>query len=275
MINTGVMKIQDIITESKWGQRPVPLSDYFRFHDQFTAAREAFDQGRRIYRGMDVYDTDFFYQPVMQPGTRKSANVPNWYTLIMDNVPEWSKFPKRSASVICTTDPIASRDYGVTFNVLPFGNPIIGICPNEDIWFSFPRLKTVGMQSLEELMEAMEMLANMYLDKRLSQDTWPDFTQGLQLLTQQILQEYQSSRWASVNKLQERVVIKQDMLAALREILDPQAAGFKTARLSEWQPERQKEIWFSAGAFFLQSTGAIQRLGLDATMKKLMGAESS
>ena len=131
------------------------------------------------------------------------------------------------------------------------------------------------MQSLEELMEAMEMLANMYLDKRLSQDTWPDFTQGLQLLTQQILKEYQSSRWESVKKLQERVVIKQDMLVALREILDPQAAGFKTARLSEWQPERQKEIWFSAGAFFLQSTGAIQRLGLDATMKKLMGAESS
>ena len=115
----------------------------------------------------------------------------------------------------------------------------------------------------------------MYLDKRLSQDTWPDFTQGLQLLTQQILKEYQSSRWESVKKLQERVVIKQDMLVALREILDPQAAGFKTARLSEWQPERHKEIWFSAGAFFLQSTGAIQRLGLDATMKKLIGTESS
>lgn len=269
------MKIQDIIRESKWGQRPVPLSDYFKFHDQFTTAREAFDQGRRIYRGVDVYDTNFFYQPVMQPGTRKSANVANWYTLIMDNVPEWSKFPRRSASVICTTDPIMSSDYGVTFNVLPFGNPIIGICPREDIWLSFPRLKTVDMESLQELLDALETLENIYLDKPLSQDTWPDFTRGLQELSQKILQEYQSSRYDFVNKLQGQVTPQKNMLAVLREILDPQAAGFNTTRLSEWQPEPQKEIWFSAPAFFLQSAWVGQRIGLDARMKELMGTESS
>tara|TARA_R110000868_G_scaffold9620_6_gene47602 strand:+ start:34743 stop:35552 length:810 start_codon:yes stop_codon:yes gene_type:complete len=269
------MKIQDIITESQWGQRLVPVSAYFKYHDQFTPAREAFDQGRRIYRGIYVYDTDFFYQPRMQPGTRKSANIANWYTLIMDNVPEWSKFPKRSASVICTTDPAATNDYGVTFNVLPFGDPIIGICPQEDIWFSFPLLKKVGMEALDELMEAMGILAQMYLDKKLSQDTWSDFTQGLQLLTQQILQDYKSSEWDFVNKLQERVTLKQDMLMVLRKILDPQAAGFKTARLSKWQPEPQKEIWFSAEAFFLQSGWVGQRIGLDARMKQLIDTESS
>ena len=70
------MKIQDIITESKWGQRPVPLSDYFRFHDQFTAAREAFDQGRRIYRGMDVYDTGFFINRSCNPALEKVQMFP-------------------------------------------------------------------------------------------------------------------------------------------------------------------------------------------------------
>lgn len=266
------MRIQDIITESKWGQRRVPLSDYNKFHERIQPAREAWDQGRRIYRGMHIYNADFFYQPQMQPGARKSANVYNWYTLIMDNTPEWRDFPARSASVICTSDPIASSDYGVTFQVLPFGDPIIGICPTEDIWFSFPRLKTVDMESLEDLIDALETLQNMYLEKNLSQDSWPDFTRGLNVLTQKILQNYTSSKSMSANKLQGRVTPQKDMLTSLRELLDPQASGFKTARLSQWQAQPQREIWFSAGAFFLQSTWLAQAPGknLDDKIKHLI-----
>lgn len=268
------MKIQDIITESKWEQRSVPLSDYFKFHDRFDVALQAFNQGRRIYRGIHNYSQNFFYQPQLDPGTRRSANVANWYTLIMDNVPEWKDFPRRSASLICTTDPIQSSDYGVTFTVLPFYNPTIGICPREDLWFSFPRLKKVAMESLEELIDALETLANTYLDKPLSQDSWPDFNRGLRELSQKIQQEYQSSRWNSANALQGLVTPQLDMLAVLREILDPRAAGFQTAKLSEWQPQPDREIWFSAPAFFLNSNwlGAAEQ-GLDARMKEIIGGE--
>jgi len=269
------MKIQDIINENKWGQRSVPLSDYFKFHDRFSVARQAFDQGRRIYRGMHIYEQNFFYQPQLDPGTRRSANVANWYTLIMDNVPEWQDFPRRSASVICTTDPEQSSDYGATFTVMPFGNPTIGICPAEDIWYSFPSLKKLQMESLEELIDAIETLANVYLDKPLSQDSWPDFTRGLHELSQKILQEYHSFQWEiSADKLQRLVKPQRDMLAVLRKILDPQAAGFQTAKLSEWQPQPAREIWFSAPVFFFNSAwlGAAEQ-GLDARIKELIGGE--
>lgn len=273
-INTGVMKILDVMNENKWGQRSVPLSDYFKFHDRFDVARQAFDQRRRIYRGIHLYEQNFFYQPQLDPGTRRSSNTYNWYTLIMDHVPEWQDFPRRSASVICTTDPVQSSDYGITYTVLPFGNPTIGISPREDIWFSFPSLKKLEMESLEELMDALDTLAYTYLDKPLSQNSWPDFNRGLREISQKILQEYHRSQWDNVNKLQGRVTPQRDMLAVLREILDPQAAGFRTAKLSEWQPQPDREIWFSAPAFFLNSNwlGSTPQ-GLDARMKEIIGVE--
>jgi len=85
-----------------------------------------------IHRGMH-YEGDFY---MIDPtkSLRISRNTSNFYTLLIDNLPSWSKYPKRSKSIICTTEYRLSQDYGHSYTVLPFKDAKIGICPAGDLW---------------------------------------------------------------------------------------------------------------------------------------------
>lgn len=78
--------------------------------------------------------------------SRVSENTSNETTLLVDNSKAWSKYPKRSESLICTTIGNASYagDYGSIKIVLPVdsGTNNIGVCVTHDFWFSFPRIET-------------------------------------------------------------------------------------------------------------------------------------
>lgn len=220
------------------------------FSQTYNTAALAYDQGRRIYRGVSSPPEEFWFQAKLSKGDRKSTTGPNWYTLIIDNVPEWKTFPKRSASVICTTDIEHTQEYGDTFVVFPEGDPIIGICPVGDIWHSFS-------VNLDFLMESLESLSKLY-NVTLSQDNWSQLTQGLTELTNKILEIQQNEKpdtsgvLKSVDYLISKVTPTRDLLSVLRSILNPTSAGFKTAKLSEWTPSSQTtEIWFSAPAFLI------------------------
>ena len=64
--------------------------------------------------------------------------INNYYTVLLDELlPSWKNMPKRSKSVICTNNADKSNRYGQTFVVFPYNGSKIGICKNEDIWFSF------------------------------------------------------------------------------------------------------------------------------------------
>jgi hypothetical protein len=186
----------------------------------------------------------------------------------MDNTPEWSHFPKRSASVICSTDTDYAAEFGNVYTVLPFGDPLIGICPKEDIWHSFPSLDALGI-SLETLNEIIEALYETYFeDGELDDTNWLYFTNGLKKLTRKILRKPQESFLDYVNEFQDLVISKKDVLTVLRELLNPQKAGFQTARLSEWKPKPLTEIWFTAPAFFINYSEIIPvDQGIDAKIK--------
>lgn len=90
-----------------------------------------------IWRGSGA-KTNTGYATVDVNKMRKSANTFNYYTLIMNNDPAWSKFPKRK--LICSTDKDTAESYateGDAFLVLPPDNSKVGICPDSDIWTSF------------------------------------------------------------------------------------------------------------------------------------------
>jgi hypothetical protein len=65
---------------------------------------------------------------------RKSQNTSNWYTLIIDNNPEYKNYPKRSQSLICTNKIGTARRYGPPMAVIPFNDAKIGIVNDPDIW---------------------------------------------------------------------------------------------------------------------------------------------
>jgi hypothetical protein len=86
-----------------------------------------------IYRGVDGIDDDFLF---VDPSKylRKSANTDNYYTLLIDNTSSWKKYPKRSKSIICSTDKVYASTYGTLYKVYPINNAKIGVCYTNDIW---------------------------------------------------------------------------------------------------------------------------------------------
>jgi len=105
-------------------------------HSKCKKAVKAYKNGNAIYRGMD--DAGDFAQVSSSKFTRESANTDNYYTLINDNSPAWAKYPKRSKSIICTTNFESAQRYGTLYAVFPFDNAKIGVCSNYDYWWSFP-----------------------------------------------------------------------------------------------------------------------------------------
>jgi hypothetical protein len=65
---------------------------------------------------------------------RKSANTANYYTLWMDNHPDWKGLPRRGNAFITTTNPEQAARYGEQFIVIPKDDAKIGLVKTPDIW---------------------------------------------------------------------------------------------------------------------------------------------
>lgn len=55
----------------------------------------------------------------------------------MSEDPSWKDFPKYNQSLILTNDSWDANSYGKLFQVIPYDNANIGICPEPSIWQSF------------------------------------------------------------------------------------------------------------------------------------------
>lgn len=88
-----------------------------------------------LYRGVDGNDPYNIVDPTKTE--RKSAYTSNHTTLLIDNLPSWKNYPKRSRSIICTLDGGVAGGYGQKFRVIPSDNCKFGVCPRSDIWYSF------------------------------------------------------------------------------------------------------------------------------------------
>lgn len=93
-----------------------------------------------IWRGMPNTKSPYVY--ITGSDGRPSANTTNYYTLWMDNRPDWVGFPKRSKSTICSTSAIRAQGYakssGLVYGILPLKNDRhIAVCEKYDIWEEF------------------------------------------------------------------------------------------------------------------------------------------
>ncbi|MCK9416317.1 hypothetical protein M0Q97_06635 [Candidatus Dojkabacteria bacterium] len=114
-----------------------------------------------IYKGMYI-DGDFaLTNPKGQE--RRSANTANYYTVIFDNSPYLGEFPKRSQSLICSTDLNTAGTYGVLYRVIPFDGAKIAVCSNPDFWHAFE--KNIKYYSLDEFNVYLGIIFSFLYDK--------------------------------------------------------------------------------------------------------------
>ena len=74
---------------------------------------------------------------------RLSRNTENYYTLIMNDDPIWSAWPKRQ--VIASYVIGKHKSVATLFNIFPFDKTKIGFCSYEDLWLSWKELKSMIM----------------------------------------------------------------------------------------------------------------------------------
>lgn len=87
-----------------------------------------------LYRGQKDLGPYVYTDP---RGThRKSIEDVNTHIELMSNLESWKDFPKYSSSVIGSTSK-GVGSYGKVYEIVPFDNSNIGICPGKDIWESF------------------------------------------------------------------------------------------------------------------------------------------
>ena len=133
-------------------------------------AFKMFKEGIVIYRGVKNV-TDSYVLVTPSKFTRKSLNTYNYYTLINDNSPAWKDYPKRSKSIICTTNQNTARSFGELYAVFPFDGAKIGVCPDVDYWtsFLFLDIKT-DISNMMEFNEQLKYLFDIQQIKRFAGD---------------------------------------------------------------------------------------------------------
>ena len=99
-----------------------------------TKHSKAVTPAAEIFRGVDGYGDYIYVDPSKSKQLRVSANTDNYYTLVIDNSPEWKDYPKRSKSLICSTDRGYADSFGEVYRVYPINGAKIGVCPGDDIW---------------------------------------------------------------------------------------------------------------------------------------------
>lgn len=92
-------------------------------------------EGIRMFRGLKSANKDIYF---ISPSKhmRSSRNTSNFFTSLIDSSNRWKNYPKRSRSIICTTDYFAAKAYGSVYNIFPKNGAKIGICSEDDIWSS-------------------------------------------------------------------------------------------------------------------------------------------
>jgi hypothetical protein len=119
--------------------------------------------GKVIYRGNPKLDSNLSYKAFPSQYTRKSKNTKNYYTLIIDNLPSWNQYPKRSKSLVCSLSKhyAASYAFGNPHILIPIKNAKVGICSKADIWYSFSEFSPDNLnEDIDRLVKILYKISN-------------------------------------------------------------------------------------------------------------------
>ncbi len=89
-----------------------------------------------LYRGMPDLGDYLLIDP-KKGGGRRSIEDTNIHVELLSNLQEWKYYPKYNLSTIGISSYKGSQGYGEVYEIIPFDNSKIAVCPENDIWLSF------------------------------------------------------------------------------------------------------------------------------------------
>lgn len=234
------MKLWEIA--NPWTPQNMDVDDIIQWCNEHAA--KYVDSGSRIWRGVGnisrsgVVDTTKL--------NRQSAQTNGYYNMWIDNADTWREFPKRSKSLIASTNRHTAEGYGELTLLVPADNAQIGICPAGDMWISimFPTLNL-------NLNDFMEYLPSVLVGEE------PNNWEELELRTKRttiedVIDTERTTKNSEVQQFAEGLVqlMKKEQSAnvfdCLEELLDPNINGFSFTTAAAFSPSIQdREVWVS------------------------------
>ena len=223
-------------------------------------------EGNKIYRGLNNNYFAYYINP--KKSTRKSAYVgSNYYTLLMDNLPLWKKYPKRSKSIVCTTDYSKGKAYGTLYLVFPKDGSKIGVCPKDDIFYSFPKLynNKEFIYNMRDWTYHFEDL-DFWMSNKKSDKSWNSMKKLFNKIDE--LRKKQNSLSLSSSDDKDVIYIKEyfpylfnkgkDSLSGINQAMSPKKNGFELKKAGDIIPA-DREIW-TDGESMLINEGEFEEL---------------
>jgi len=204
----------------------------------------------KIYRGIKNFKQDFGYINSNKGELRTSANTLNYVTLLIDNLPSWKDYPKRSKGIICSTDEGTAYNYGETYQVFPYDNSKIGICPEHDMWDSFYNTFK-GHYIIPDINELLKNTFK-YYDIKVDDNNWNSFKNGLEKLDLGIIlkDEFYEAYYQKLAKI--LFETNKNIIQHLNDILSPIKNNFRLG-IDNVKTYTDNEIWIQGECIFMRT----------------------
>lgn len=233
-----------------------------------------------LYRG-DGFGYDAIYHT--KDFDRVSKNTLNYYTLWMDNHPDWAAYPKRSKSLICSTSlDTASGFHNKIFRVIPSNDCKIGVAHTRDLWYGFAHIRAFfrnsGLQkfksnSMDNMVSALHSFFKLVgvvdeteyheMGRSPLERDWPMMRETLKIITTDVLRDIisQGELKRPVQQQGLSVFIKKleragfsNLYEALDSLMDPKLNGFEVVNTDNIPKVNDSEVWVGGGDCLLIQT---------------------
>jgi len=221
----------------------------------------------RIYRGSSRINSDFAITDPEQY-ERKSRNTYNFYTLLMDNLPNWSAYPKRSKSLVCSTNQNSAANYGgQVFLLFPFDSCKIGVCPSTDVWGTTIAID-VGWGKL-----AWDSIGGILRNMGFVDTDWQELANDLRGFTQK---DSRNASGIGIPAYGESPLLtafakskSKNLLAFFQKMMNPKDRGFTLIPTSGPLPSENRELWIGGDKIVSVDVGNYGTMKEDAFIGQL------
>ena len=212
-----------------------------------TKCKKTVSSGNFLYRESKDTGSDYALTDPTSGEPRVSRNIVNYFTLLIDNLPSWKKFPKRSRSVVCSTTMAGAYGYGsgtVKKVVVPFDGVKIGLCSDSDYWDSFERIGSVY-----NFVNTLHREFGLY-GMEVNDKSWPDLKKALIKLSVGDVNEGPFYKFGDITKHWD---CKGDFIKHLDDILNPYDNGFKLFKAGDKLHSGNHEAWVGGKCVIVRS----------------------
>lgn len=214
-------------------------------------ASQYYESGTTIFRGTYEHMNGLLDTTKLK---RRSANSYGYYNMWIDNHPNWKAFPKRSESIICATRETTSELFGEVHLVIPADNARIGVCPEADIWGSFPEalkiFKNIGSSDLADFEERIKLAISPEASTRI-----PDYATFVKLAratTPETLMKNDDDNELANFMNHAGYDDVEEMLEAFWVPDNGHLGGFKHFMARNFEIDRDQEVWVSGNVIQYQ-----------------------